>query len=127
MIREVLLDTCTLLHILSGDERIGLNKDLLLLLNNSKRYYSPLSIAEIAIKRSIGKLEIDDSYLNQIRLSGVEELSYSGEEAVLLENLPFHHKDPFDRMIIASALFRKIQIVTCDTVFKSYLPETILY
>lgn len=123
---EILLDTCTLLFILSGDKRLCGNDEVMTLLNESKRYYSPLSIAEIAINRSLGKLQIEKGYLDQIRLSGIEELNYSGEEAVILEDLPFHHKDPFDRMIISSAIFRRIPIVTADTVFKQYLPDTIL-
>ena len=81
---------------------------------------STASIAEIAIKCSIGKLQVKGDILLGIRDSGFEILDYTGEEAMLLERLPFHHRDPFDRMIITQAIHRRCRIMTNDTVFALY-------
>ena len=72
------------------------------------------------IKASIGKLKIDFDPVVLAEESGFELLDFSGIDALALGTLPFHHKDPFDRMLIAQCMARKHPIMTDDTKFKRY-------
>ncbi len=83
-------------------------------------YVSSISIAEIEIKKSIGKLKIEDGYVNSILDSGFVKLQYCFKSAELLGGLPFHHKDPFDRMLITQALANNLTFLTNDDVLKNY-------
>lgn len=117
---SLLLDTCVLLWILEGDPRITGNKEIVKLLNLNQRYFSPISIAEIEIKASLGKLTVPGNYLEQIIESGITEWPFRSSDARGLAGLPYHHKDPFDRMLIASAVSHNLIIVTSDTAFLQY-------
>jgi PIN domain nuclease of toxin-antitoxin system len=121
---SLLLDTCVLLWILDDDPRITGNKEIVNLLNLNQRYFSPISVAEIEIKVSLGKLAVPDNYLDQIIESGISEWPFRSSDARGLSSLPYHHKDPFDRMLIASALIHNLIIVTSDAVFRQY-PVTV--
>jgi len=125
MTPSLLLDTCVLLWILNGDKRITGNNEIMNLLNQTQRYFSPISVAEIEIKASLGKLKIPGDYLDCIIESGIAEWPYRSSDAKALGNLPYHHKDPFDRMLIASAVAHNLTIVTSDTVFSLY-PITVI-
>ena len=116
----LLLDTCVLLWLLEGDSRIVDNQDLLFLLNKRERFFSSISIAEIEIKKSIGKLNIPETYLDSIRDSSIKEMGFFGDEAKYLGSLPYFHKDPFDRMLISTAIQHGMTIVTSDTIFCKY-------
>ena len=116
----LLLDTCVLLWLLEGDSRIVDNQDLLILLNKRERFFSSISIAEIEIKKSIGKLNIPETYLDSIRDSSIKEMGFFGVEAKQLGSLPYFHKDPFDRMLISTAIQHGMTIVTSDTIFCKY-------
>lgn len=83
-------------------------------------YLSSISVAELMIKASIGKLKIDFDPIDIAEKSGFELLDFTSEEALLLKNLPFHHKDPFDRMLIAQSIKNKYSIITDDNKFKNY-------
>ena len=120
MTSSLLLDTCVLLWILDGNRRITGNKKIIKLLNQHRRYFSPISVAEIEIKASLGKLAIPGDYLDRIIESGINEWPYRSSDAKALGDLPCHHKDPFDRMLIASAAAHNLAIVTSDDVFRHY-------
>lgn len=83
-------------------------------------FVSSITIAEIEIKKSIGKLEIQDGYVEMIQDSGFEPLSFGFKEARILGNLPFYHKDPFDRMLITQALLNDLTLMTSDRVIIQY-------
>lgn len=115
-----MIDTHIFLWALSAPEKIAdTNREELELLTNTI-YVSAVVIAEIMIKASIGKLQIDIDPVEMALASGFEMLDFSGREALLLRSLPFHHKDPFDRMLIAQSLVNKIPIMTDDHTFRSY-------
>lgn len=89
-------------------------------------YVSAATAWEISIKRAIGKLKIPDSdYLEELRLHRFTPLSITTEHALAVENLPPHHKDPFDRMLIAQALEEKLVLVSRDSRLKAYDVRTI--
>lgn len=83
-------------------------------------YVSAVSIAEIMIKASIGKLAIDFDPVQAALDAGFEMLDLTGREALLLKEMPFHHRDPFDRMLIAQSLANRIPIMTDDRIFTQY-------
>ena len=121
----LLLDSCVFLWILGDSER--LNTDIKnLIKKNTPCYLSSISLAEIEIKRSISKLDIPDEYRRYIELSGLKELEYSFADSEVLNSLTFHHKDPFDRMLIAQAISRNITIMTGDKIFAKYPIKTII-
>jgi PIN domain nuclease of toxin-antitoxin system len=76
-----------------------------------------MSIAELMIKSSIGKINIEFSPIEMSQKMQIEILDFSGIHALALGKLPFHHKDPFDRMIIAQALVNKISLMSDDSKF----------
>ncbi|MFP4383434.1 MAG: type II toxin-antitoxin system VapC family toxin [Spirochaetia bacterium] len=126
MKKNLLLDTCVLLWILQGNERIIEKPEVMEQLNSRFRFFSSISIAEIEIKKSIGKLEIPDVYINAVTASGIQELPYDAESASQLGELHHFHEDPFDRMLITSAKVHNLIVVTGDTIFTKYGIETIL-
>ena len=89
---------------------------------------SSISLAEIAIKASTGKLSIDPSLeadhyrglLEAIAASGLEVIPYQASDAVLLREMPFHHRDPFDRMLITQAMRLDCSVMTVDPAFNLY-------
>ena len=83
-------------------------------------YVSSISITELMIKSSIGKLAVDFDPIEIATKSGFEMLDYSAEDALALKELPFHHKDPFDRMLISQALNRKFALMTDDAKIVKY-------
>ena len=84
-------------------------------------YVSAATAWEISIKRAIGKLKIPESdSLEELRLHCFMPLSITNEHALAVENLPSHHKDPFDRMLIAQAQEEKLTLVTRDLRIKAY-------
>lgn len=66
------------------------------------------------IKASLGKLQIDFDPIDYTAQTGFEPLNFSAEDAVLLKDLPFHHRDPFDRMLIAQSIAQKTRIMSDD-------------
>ncbi len=85
------------------------------------REFSSVSISEIAIKEAKGKLNLckDDIQLAAEDLK-LRFLPYTADHALALLGLPLHHRDPFDRQLIAQATFEGIPIVTADEKFKLY-------
>ncbi len=83
-------------------------------------YLSSLSIAEIMIKKSIGHLEFEGNILSVAKEMGIEILDFDGKSAMMLGILPFHHRDPFDRMIISQAIVNEYKVISVDSKFKMY-------
>lgn len=85
------------------------------------RLISSISMIEIAVKHTIGKLDMGREALQAaIRDLRLTELSFESQHAFAMFSLPLHHRDPFDRMILATAITEKLPIVTGDRVFRLY-------
>ncbi len=82
-------------------------------------FVSASSIFEISIKRSIGKLRVGDEVFD-IDSEGFEPLTIDAADARAAGELPHHHRDPFDRMLVAQAQARQLVLVTTDQVLGSY-------
>ncbi|QIR39984.1 type II toxin-antitoxin system VapC family toxin [Tolypothrix sp. PCC 7910] len=85
---------------------------------------SPASYWEIAIKVSIGKYEIHGDFAtwieHQIQVNELEILPIKVSHVAALVTLPFHHKDPFDRLLVAQALTEEIPIISVDAILDNY-------
>ena len=83
-------------------------------------YLSAVSVAEIMIKSSIGKLEVNFEPVDIAKKSGFDLLDFTAEDALLLKEMPFHHRDPFDRMLIAQGVQNNFYLMTDDSKFCLY-------
>ncbi len=117
-----LLDTHSFIWFVTGNSRITSN--IQTQIENNDNLLSIASIWEIAIKSSIGKLNlgisIEQLVNDQVIGNGIELLDITPESLGIVANLPLHHRDPFDRLIIAQAIVEQIPIVGIDEVFDLY-------
>ena len=81
---------------------------------------SSVVIWEMRIKQTLGKLEIAPDFYQVIKNQGFELLSITADHAFAVGELPMHHRDPFDRMLISQAKFEGLTIVTHDNIFQKY-------
>lgn len=111
---RLLLDTNVLLWTLAGSPKIQPVSQLILA-PESEVFVSTASLWEIAIKTRIGKLTADLTEIRQaVAASGFIELSIRGEHVETIATLPMHHKDPFDRMIVAQAITEPLRLLSGD-------------
>ena len=111
---KIIIDTHIFLWALSDPSRIAGKKLAELESPTNIIFVSSVTIVELMIKASIGKLQIDFDPVELARESGFELLDFSGRDALLLKDLPFHHRDPFDRMLISQSLTTKYPLMTDD-------------
>jgi PIN domain nuclease of toxin-antitoxin system len=123
--RRYLLDTRVLLWLLYDDTRVPTEVVEALSRPLAKVYVSSISIVEIEIKRSIGKLLLDSSPLDFIDQMGFKSLDLTMKEARRLSELPLIHRDPFDRLLICQALENRLTLVTADEFVSRYPVSTI--
>ncbi|MDR1237385.1 MAG: type II toxin-antitoxin system VapC family toxin [Propionibacteriaceae bacterium] len=121
---RLLADTHILLWWLTDADRLTSRQRTLLSDQANIVLVSAVSIAEIEIKRSIGKLEIVDEYLLSLLNGGFDQLPLLAKHAALLGTLPWHHRDPFDRLLIAQAIAENIPIITADSSIRKYDVKT---
>jgi PIN domain nuclease of toxin-antitoxin system len=117
---KLLLDTHVFLWCISEPDRIVADQRRQIESLANTVYVSAVSVAEIAIKASLGKLAVTFDPNDEIRAAGFEPLHFTGRDAARLQTLPFHHRDPFDRMLISQSLETRIPIVTQDPAFRLY-------
>ncbi|MBI2894582.1 MAG: type II toxin-antitoxin system VapC family toxin [Deltaproteobacteria bacterium] len=118
-----LLDTQVLLLWRSGADSLGRGAARVLGDDKAKLLLSVASVWEIAIKRSIGKLSLDLStqeFVETAVAAGISLHPIRPEHAYRTESLPWHHRDPFDRLLVAQALVDNLEVVTGDPRFRPY-------
>jgi PIN domain nuclease of toxin-antitoxin system len=120
----LLLDTHAFLWWLADDRRLSSAARSAVASSTSVVYVSAASIWEIAIKASIGKLRLATE--DRARLGGLvaecgfREIAVTAAHAAGVLDLPLHHADPFDRILVAQALAEGLTIVTGDPAFSAY-------
>ncbi|MCH7817632.1 MAG: type II toxin-antitoxin system VapC family toxin [Proteobacteria bacterium] len=117
---KIIIDTHIYLWALAKPNKIATEKRRELESLANTIYVSSITIAELMIKASLGKLTIDFDPLVLTEEMGFVPLDFSAADAVLLQTLPFHHRDPFDRMLIAQAIAQKFSIMSDDRKFERY-------
>ena len=119
-----LIDTHILLWYITGNKKVS--KDIQAKIENDSNsiFFSNASLWEIAIKISIGKLKLKGSLntlKNYLTEKGIIILEFDFDDLEALQTLPFHHQDPFDRLIIAQVKTKSLEIITDDPQVRKYL------
>ena len=124
--RPILLDTQLLVWWAVQPERLPGPLRSVLMQGTEVLLFSVASLWEVAIKTSLGRpdFQLDGWALRQgLRLEGFGELSITAEHALAVRELPWIHRDPFDRLLIAQALREELQLMTCDATMIRYAKE----
>lgn len=121
---KLLLDTHTLLWFIAGDGSLSANARSLIEDAAHEKFVSAASIWETAIKISIGKMNLsapfDKLFPHQLAINGFRLLPIEIKHTSQIISLPLHHRDPFDRIVIAQAIEEKMLLVSIDTIFDDY-------
>jgi PIN domain nuclease of toxin-antitoxin system len=115
-----LIDTHVLLWLDEKPER--LSDHILGLLGDPKHtvYCSVASLWEIAIKQGMGKLQVKGTLPSLLEQYGLTELPVTARYAELTRTLPMHHRDPFDRMLVAQAMAEQLVLISADRQMLAY-------
>jgi PIN domain nuclease of toxin-antitoxin system len=120
---NVLLDTHTFIWYIEGSTRLTEKARDTIEISGDKIYLSIISLWEIAIKNGKKKLTLQnefDNLLDVLNSLDIEVLSITFADTKTYRNLPLHHRDPFDRMIISQAINNDLTIIGCDQSFNDY-------
>jgi PIN domain nuclease of toxin-antitoxin system len=120
---RLLLDTHAFLWFAAGDRRLSRRARTAMEADDAELYISAASVWEMAIKASLGRLTLPapvDSYMAEKIAEGYRMTAVTWTQAAAVQRLPFHHRDPFDRVLVAQARAERWPIVTRDRVFRKY-------
>jgi len=121
---EYILDTHILLWIVDDNPKLSKNVKSIYLNPSNDMYISLASIWELVIKISLQKLIIEDTIENFIKThikgNNITILDITLNHIIGLENLPYYHRDPFNRLIISQSILEKIPIISNDKSFDKY-------
>lgn len=117
---NIIIDTHIFLWAVSEPEKLSTSQ--INIMNNpiNTIFVSSITFTEIMIKVSIGKLKVDFDPIKTAKDSGFTILDFSSKDSLALKNMPFHHKDPFDRMLISQSINRDYHIMSDDGKFENY-------
>ena len=122
--KRLLLDTQALLWFVLDDKRLSGTACQAIVTAESSVFVSPASLWEIAIKISLGKYKLPINFAEfwqeQLHINDFRLLPISIAHTAQVARLPFHHRDPFDRLIIAQAKSLNIPVVSSDAAFDDY-------
>lgn len=126
---KILIDTHALLWFLQGDSRLSATARTVIESTSNIKVLSDASIWEMSLKQSLGKLKLAEPFESRLvaalERNAIEQLPLTRPHLFAINRLPFHHRDPFDRLIIATAMVENLPIVTQDPHFISYPIEVI--
>ncbi|MBL4760168.1 MAG: type II toxin-antitoxin system VapC family toxin [Mariprofundaceae bacterium] len=118
---KVLLDTHVLLWWLSDDVKLSERARLTINNPSNQVYVSAVSGWEISIKHALSRLDVDvDKLMDEVEHNGFMLLNISFQHGITAGGLPSHHRDPFDRMLIAQAQCEQLQLISVDAYFSDY-------
>lgn len=121
---NVLLDTHAFLWFIGDDPRLTVLARETIESPDVTPFLSAASLWEMAIKISLGKLTLPQPYevflREQLTLNGVGILNISLQHTAAVVDLPFHHRDPFDRLLAAQAMTEDLMLISADAVFDRY-------
>lgn len=118
---RLLLDTHALLWIMMDDERLSAGARSAYASKRNDILLSVVSLWELSIKASLGKLEVDGGLRQRVerhlRENGITLIDVAAAHAWSVEHLPFHHRDPFDRLIAGTCLSEGFALISRDAAF----------
>ncbi|HEY9813305.1 MAG TPA: type II toxin-antitoxin system VapC family toxin [Candidatus Sericytochromatia bacterium] len=121
---RLLLDTHTFLWFIAGSLNLSDTARNLIQEQENQKFLSIAGLWEMSIKASIGKLEVGMTLTELVKRevygNAIDLLEIRPEHLDELAKLPFHHKDPFDRLMISQSLVENIPIVSRDSAYRSY-------
>ena len=120
---NLLVDTHAMLWFVAGDARMSRKARKAIESRDTVNYVSIASWWEIAIKCSLGKLKIDtplETFISERVDEGFRVLGIETRHLTGLADLPFHHRDPFDRLLISQAMSENMPVCTSDSRFAEY-------
>ena len=123
-----LLDTHAVLWFAAGDRRLSRRARTAMEAEDAELYLSAASVWEMAIKASLGRLRLPapvDVYIAEKMREGYRMTPLTWMQAAAVQQLPFHHRDPFDRALVAQARAEGYPLVTRDCVFRRYEVDVI--
>ena len=121
----LLLDTNVVVWLLTGNRAAVSEPALAALTSDEPILLSAVSVWEMAIKRSLGKLRLADGWHAALGRLDFVPLPIISLHAEAVERLPWHHRDPFDRLLVAQATVEGCRLVTADAALAGYSVETI--
>ncbi|MBD94955.1 MAG: PIN domain nuclease [Acidobacteria bacterium] len=125
---RLLIDTHAFLWFVAGDKRLTRTARRAIEHDEAEIHLSAASVWEMAIKASLGRLTLPLSvseFVADKLGTGMRVLSVDWQHGAAVERLPFHHRDPFDRVLVAQAQVERLAIVTGDRVFRGYGVEIV--
>jgi len=126
---RVLLDTSSFIFFISGSRQLSTTARELMEDFGNKLFMSVASLWEMAIKINTGKLELTEPFERiipeKLEENDIKILQIKTQHLFRLIKLPFHHRDPFDRLILAQGLSEKLPIISPDRAFHAYPVEII--
>lgn len=121
---NILLDTHAFLWFVNDDPLLSKPAKRLIEDESSQPFLSAASLWEIAIKMSLGKLNLKQPYEvfipQQLALNGIGILNITMEHTAAIANLPFHHRDPFDRLLVVQSKIENMPLVSADHLVDMY-------
>ena len=118
-----LLDTHTAMWYFNGDKALSKTAREIILKLSNQIHLSIISVWELAIKINLGKLDFtgrSDRFVNLSETDGFTILPIKTSHLTVLESLPLHHRDPFDRLLIATALDEQMSLISADRNIAQY-------
>ena len=121
---KILLDTDSFLWFLLADPRLSDPAHELIADARTMVYMSPATYWEIAIKISLGKYALPEPYAlfmeRELTINDFRILPILPRHTAILTELPFHHRDPFDRLLVAQSTAEELPLVSCDSALDAY-------
>ncbi len=117
---NLLLDTHVLIWAFENNPTLSTTAREAIVDGNNRVFVSAVSVWEIGIKKTLGKLDTPDDLLDLVKQHRFTELAINFEHANYAGSLPNIHKDPFDRMLVAQAVIEKLILVTRDGFIPKY-------
>lgn len=117
---NLLLDSHALLWALAAPEKLSVAASREIANPSNLVYFSPASVWELELKRARGKIELPELWVEAVGRAGFLELAITSAHAVAAGRLPWHHQDPFDRMLVAQAREHGLQLVSRDRIAAAY-------
>jgi PIN domain nuclease of toxin-antitoxin system len=126
---KVLLDTHAFLWLITDDDRLSEKARQTFLNPGNSLFFSAASLWEICIKKSLGKISLKEGWFQTIQeemeINTIQWLPIEMRHCAEVTGLPFHHRDPFDRMLIAQAIIEEMKLMSRDSRLSKYTIELI--